>query len=244
MRFFLILIIMIFVSFVAKSDQIYEIIKLPNLEIYNNSQNKVKFLYAKDNVNAGIGINSVNCEKPIRKDLDNKIISSDISFKRYNDFFLSEIKLKYLVFCDNLKVSEISAHGFANPEMKTIVLNTSTDKKIFNRILHHEIFHIIHHNHKKKFNEKEWNSLNKSNFLYSNCNSCENSTSLKILKSTNGFFTDYSKYSLSEDMAETFSILMTENIIIKKKLENDEILRKKVYFIKKNVLKIDKNFEF
>ena len=86
--------------------------------------------------------------------------------------------------------------------------------------------------------------MNKSNFLYSNCNSCENSTNLKILKSTNGFFTDYSKYSLSEDMAETFSVIMTENIKIKKKLENDQILRKKVNFIKKNVLKIDKNFKF
>ena len=244
MRLILILIIMIFVSFVAKSDQIYEIIKLPNLEIYNNSQNKVKFLYAKDNVNAGVGINSVNCEKPIKKDLDNKIIFSDTNFKRYSNFFLDEIKLKYVVFCDNLKVSEISAHGFANPEMKTIILNTSSDKRIFKRILHHEIFHFIHHNHKKKFNEKEWNSLNKSNFLYSNCNSCENSTSLKILKLTNGFFTDYSKYSLSEDMAETFSVIMTENIKIKKKLENDQILRKKVNFIKKNVLKIDKNFKF
>ena len=156
---------------------------------------------------------------------------------------MDEIKLKYVVFCDNLKVSEISAHGFANPEMKTIILNTSSDKRIFKRILHHEIFHFIHHNHKKIFNEKEWNSLNKSNFLYSNCNSCENSTSLKILKLTNGFFTDYSKYSLSEDMAETFSVIMTENIKIKKKLENDQILRKKVNFIKKNVLKIDKNIK-
>ena len=45
-------------------------------------------------------------------------------------------------------------------------------------------------------------------------------------------------------MAETFSVIMTENIKIKKKLENDQILRKKVNFIKKNVLKIDKNFKF
>ena len=244
MRIFLILTIMIFVSFVAKSDQIYEIIKLPNLETYSDTKNKIKFLFAKGSVNAGVGIDSINCEKPIEKDLDNKIIISNKNFKRYSVFFLNEINLKYIVFCDKLKISQISANGFANPEMRTIVLNTSTDKKIFNRILHHEIFHIIQHNHKKKFNEKEWNNFNKSNFLYSNCNTCKESSNLKLLKSTNGFFTDYSKYSASEDMAETFSFIMTENNMVKELLKNDEILRKKVNFIKKNIFKIDKNFKF
>mgnify|MGYP001242714877 CR=1 FL=1 len=244
MKTFLILIIMIFVSFAAKSDQIYQIIKLPNLEIYNNSKSKVKFFYAKDSVNAGMGINSINCEKPIKKDLDNKIIISNENLKKYSSFFLNKINLKYLVFCDKLKISEISAHGFANPQVRTIVLNTSTHKKIFNRILHHEIFHIIHHNHKTKFNEKEWRNFNKSNFLYSNCSSCENSSSLKLLKSTNGFFTDYSKYSVSEDMAETFSFIMTENNMVKELLKNDKILREKVKFIKKKVLKVDNSFKF
>ena len=229
MRIFLILTIMIFVSFVAKSDQIYEIIKLPNLEIYSDTKNKIKFLFAKGSVNAGVGIDSI---------ISNK------NFKRYSVFFLNEINLKYIVFCDKLKISEISANGFANPEMRTIVLNTSTDKKIFNRILHHEIFHIIQHNHKKKFNEKEWNNFNKLNFSYSNCGTCEDSSSLKLLKSTNGFFTNYSKYSASEDMAETFSFIMTENNMVKELLKNDEILRKKVNFIKKNIFKIDKNFKF
>ena len=59
-----------------------------------------------------------------------------------------------------------------------------------------------------------------------------------------GFLSEYSQSTVGEDMAETFSVIMTENIKIKKKLENDQILRKKVNFIKKNVLKIDKNFKF
>ena len=244
MRILSILIIMIFATFVAKSDQIYEIIKLPNLEIYSDTKNKIKFLYAKGSVNAGKGIDSINCEKPIKKDLDNKIIISEKNLKRYSTFFLNRINLKYIVFCDKLKISEINANGFANPRMRTIVLNTSTHKKIFSRILHHEIFHIIHHNYKTRFNEKEWYSFNKLNFSYSNCNTCEDSSSLKLLKSTNGFFTDYSKYSVSEDMAETFSFVMTENSMVKELLKNDEILREKVNFIKKNILKIDENFKF
>ena len=48
----------------------------------------------------------------------------------------------------------------------------------------------------------------------------------------------------SEDMAEVFSFL----IIDRKKIENkalmDPILNKKILFIKKNVLKIDENFNF
>ena len=45
-------------------------------------------------------------------------------------------------------------------------------------------------------------------------------------------------------MAETFSFIMTENNMVKELLKNDEILRKKVNFIKKNIFKIDKNFKF
>jgi predicted translin family RNA/ssDNA-binding protein len=54
----------------------------------------------------------------------------------------------------------------------------------------------------------------------------------------NGFITEYSKSTASEDMAEVFSHLMNG------KLPNkiDPILKKKLDFIKKNLLKIDKNF--
>ena len=48
----------------------------------------------------------------------------------------------------------------------------------------------------------------------------------------------------SEDMAEVFSFLIAKKKIIKNKALNDLILNKKISYIKKNILEIDKNFKF
>ena len=45
-------------------------------------------------------------------------------------------------------------------------------------------------------------------------------------------------------MAETFSFIMTNSKLVSDKIENDNILMNKVFFIKKNLLEIDKNFNF
>ena len=45
-------------------------------------------------------------------------------------------------------------------------------------------------------------------------------------------------------MAETFSFLMIENSELKTILQSDDILKKKVNFIKTNILSIDQDFKF
>jgi hypothetical protein len=57
---------------------------------------------------------------------------------------------------------------------------------------------------------------------------------------TEGFLTEYSMSTASEDMAEVFSHLILK--INKSKV--DPILQKKRMFIKNNILKIDNNFKF
>ena len=64
---------------------------------------------------------------------------------------------------------------------------------------------------------------------------------LDLYKNTNGFLTEYSKSIPSEDMAEIFSFLMTEKNMVENKIEKDEILKNKIYFIKYSLSKIDKN---
>ncbi len=61
---------------------------------------------------------------------------------------------------------------------------------------------------------------------------------LDTYKKTEGFFTEYSRSTASEDMAEVFSHLM----IGLSPNNSDPILEKKIQFIKDNLLKIDKNF--
>ena len=45
-------------------------------------------------------------------------------------------------------------------------------------------------------------------------------------------------------MAEIFSFLMTNKELVKKKIENDLILKNKVKYLEKNLKLIDKNFLF
>ena len=56
-----------------------------------------------------------------------------------------------------------------------------------------------------------------------------------------GFFTEYSKSTASEDMAEIFSHIIFYKNKIKSK---DPIIKKKIQFIKKSILKIDNTFNF
>ena len=146
--------------------------------------------------------------------------------------------------CKNLSVSDIPAIGFANPEMKTVILNINAKDKIFQRVLHHEIFHVIHKNFKDNFNESKWMGFNRSGFNYSSCSTCKEYVGLFPLNLTDGFYTNYAKTSVSEDMAETFSFLVLNDEYSRKKIEEDSVLKNKTNFIKKNILKIYNEFKF
>ena len=82
--------------------------------------------------------------------------------------------------------------------------------------------------------------MNNQDFKYANCSTCTKKVGLDTYKKSNGFFTEYSKSTPSEDMAEVFSHLITNGY----KKSNDEILNKKVEFIKSKLNEIDNSFMF
>lgn len=239
-----ILILIFLIPFHAKSDQIYELIKIPNLKLHHNGVNGIKYLVAHKNFSAGIGINSVNCEKPENNELESKFLLTKKNINYYDKKFLKKIDLKFVVLCKNLNISDIPAIGFANPEMKTIILNIDSKVKIYQRVIHHEIFHVIHKNFHDLFDEKEWGKFNDFNFKYSQCSTCTEYVNLEPLKTTNGFFTDYAKSTVSEDMAETYSFLIFSGDYSKRLIAKDPIIKEKTVFIKKNISKIYKDFKF
>ena len=238
------LILIFLIPFHAKSDQIYELIKIPNLKLYKTNDKGIKFLIADKNFSAGVGVNSVNCEKFEENTIKSKFLLTKKTIDFYNKDFLKKINLKFVILCKNLTVSDIPAIGFANPEMKTIILNINSNEKIFQRVIHHEVFHIIHKNFENQFNKDIWSKFNNSEFKYSQCSTCKKDVGLNILNETNGFFTKYAKTNVSEDMAETFSFLVMNNEYIQKKIDDDLIIKNKTFFIKENVLKIYGNFKF
>ena len=100
------------------------------------------------------------------------------------------------------------------------------------------MFHIIHDSCQHLFDDDVWSKFNVKAFEYAEWSTCTDKLGLDTYTNTNGFFTEYSKSTASEDMAEVFSHLMHGNLPDK----IDPILKKKLDFIKKNILKIDKNF--
>ena len=222
----------------AQADTIYNLIKIPNLGIYDiKTSNKLRYLYAKQPFTIGVH-NNINCYDPEKKTLDKKYKVIQKNLSRYNQVFLKKINLKYIVLCEDLSISNINTAGIPDNIMKTLILDIKFNEKYFERVIHHEVFHIINDSYKDIFNENTWSSFNLTDFKYAECSTCTDKLGLETYSNTKGFFSEYSQSTASEDMAEVFSHLMIGTNLNNK----DPILKKKINFIKKNLLRIDPNF--
>ena len=233
-----IIVLSLFVFTQSQADTIYNLIKIPNLEIYNlDTTNKLRYLYAKQPFTLGVDKN-INCYNSEKKVLDKKYKIIKENLDRYDQKFLKKINLKYIVLCEDLSISKINTAGIPDNIMKTLILDIKFDESYFERVIHHEVFHIINDSYKEIFDEKIWTNFNVDEFKYAKCSTCTDKLGLDTYSNTSGFFTEYSKSTASEDMAEVFSHLMTGS-----DLKNiDPILEQKIQFIKTNLLKIDQNF--
>ena len=240
MKVFKLILLLIIIITPAKANTIYNLIKIPNLEIYElKTPNNLKYFYAKKPFRLGVKKN-IACTNSNKKTYDEKFKIISKNLNNYSKKFLKKINLKYIVMCENLSISGINTAGIPDHLMKTIIIDLKFDERYFERVIHHELFHIINDGFKDLFNEDEWKKFNDKNFKYADCSTCTNKLGLDTYQNTKGFFTEYSKTIPSEDMAEVFSHL------IKNKYQdtNDHILNKKVIFIKDKLNKIDNDFKF
>ena len=146
--------------------------------------------------------------------------------------------------CERLSVSQIRAAGVPNIITRTLVVDIKFNEEHFERVLHHEIFHMIDESHKEEFLYEKWESFNNPEFKYAECSTCSDRLGLSLLKEDKGFLTEYSMSTPSEDMAEVFSFLMINKKMIEDKASMDPILNNKILLIKNNILKIHENFNF
>jgi len=226
-----------------KANTIYNLIKIPNLEIYEtNTENKLRYLYAAKPFKLGINVKkNIRCFDSNKETLDKKYKIINKNLNRYSSDFLKKIGLRYIVLCEDLSIAKINTAGIPNNTTRTLILDIKFNEAYFERAIHHEVFHIIEDNYKKLFNTVDWENLNKKNFKYSECSTCNNKWNLDTYGKTRGFLTEYSKSTASEDMAEVFSHLMSYQ---QKTYNDDPIIKKKIRFIKKNISKIDNSFRF
>ena len=245
MKFTKILIIILFFSTNIFADTIYYLLKIPNLEIIDfKNNNEIKIFKAKKYFKVGVKDNNVECYSPsdnLLKDKHN-LINENINL--YSNFFLNKINLRFIILCNNLEVASIPALGVPNHPLKTIIININTDNYRLSRTIHHEIFHVINDQFTELFNYDKWRNFNTKVFKYKACSTCTDKFGMELLKEKKGFLTEYSQSTVEEDMAETFSFLMIKNSEFKKIVQDDIILKKKINFIKSNILLIDKNFKF
>ena len=238
MKLFKFILVCLFLFSNAYANTIYELIKIPNLEIYNiKTKNKLRYLYAKQPFTIGID-NNINCFNSKKQDLKQKYKIIEKNLNRYPESFLKKVNLKYIVLCEDLSISNINTAGIPDNIMKTLILDIKFNEKYFERVIHHEVFHIINDSFKDIFNESTWSSFNLTDFKYAECSTCTDKLGLETYSNTKGFFSEYSQSTASEDMAEVFSHLMIGTNLKNK----DPILEKKINFIKKNLLRIDPNF--
>ena len=235
----------IFLITPLKANTIYNLIKIPNLEIYEiNTKNNLKYFYAARPFRLGTQKNII-CLNSNKKKYDEKYKIINQNLSKYSRNFLKIINLKYIVLCKNLSISGMYTAGIPDNIMKTLILDTEFNKKYFERVIHHEIFHIINDQHKEFFNEIEWENMNPTNFVYAECSTCTKKLNLDTYTKKKGFFTEYSKSTVSEDMAEVYShLLFLDPDEIKLIRNSDKILNKKISYIKNKIKLIDSSFNF
>ena len=240
MKIFKVILISFFLITSANSNSIYNLIKIPNLEIYElKTPNKLKYFYATKPFRLGIQKN-IACSNSNKEMYNEKYQIISKNLKRYSKEFLRKINLKYIVMCENLSISGINTAGIPDHIMKTLIIDLKFNEKYFERVIHHELFHIINDGFKDLFDEDEWKKFNEPNFKYADCSTCSKKLGLDTYTNTEGFFTEYSMTIPSEDMAEVYSHLIIGNY----EISDDKILNKKIQFIKDKLKEIDNTFVF
>ena len=243
MRILLILISIAFITPV-KADEIYNLIKIPNLDIYKiDTKNKIRYLNTINDFRIGLEKN-ITCARTDPNNLSNKFLIIKKNLNSYSPSFLKKNNIRYLVMCENLFISNINTGGIPDTKKRTLIIDINFNPKYFERMIHHEIFHMIQKSNSKYFDKEKWVSLNTEDFEYAKCSTCSDRLNLDLYKNTEGFLTEYSKSIPSEDMAEVFSFLMTDKAKVEVKSDDDMILKNKIDFIKSSLLKIDSSFKF
>ncbi len=239
MRILLILLLTLQINSL-KADEIFNLVKIPNLEVYKlNNSNGLKYLNAKKNFTIGFE-NNITCNKPNKNNLEKKFSLISKNLEIYNYDFLKKINLRFIILCEDLYVSRINTGGIPDHKKRSLILDINFNEKYFERVIHHEVFHIIQNSYKNIFDEKIWSDFNDKKFKYAECSTCSDRLGLDLYNETDGFLTEYSQSIASEDMAEVFSFLITDKINIENKTKKDSILFNKVEYIKKGIDKIEK----
>ena len=105
MKLFKFILLYLFLISSVQADTIYQLIKIPNLEIYNiKTTNSLRYLYAKQPFTIGVD-NNINCFKSSKQDLDKKY---QIIEKNLEQHILRYLTMRLYRLCQCLRL--VSTH--------------------------------------------------------------------------------------------------------------------------------------
>ena len=97
MRYIILIFILFFNFSYVNADAIYNLIKIPNLEVYKvDNLNGIKYLVSKRGFVIG-DTNNIKCNGINSSDLDREFNTVQNNLKHYNSDFLRKINLKFVV---------------------------------------------------------------------------------------------------------------------------------------------------
>ncbi len=241
---YIILIFLLFFNFShVNADAIYNLIKIPNLELHKvDNKNGIKYLVSKKGFVIG-DTNNIKCNGVNNNDLDDTFNKVQNNLRDYSSNFLKKINLKFVVLCKKLEISGINTGGIPDNKFRTLILDLKFNQKYFERMIHHEIFHMIDNTYPELFKKNKWRELNNKDFSYAACSTCSDLIGLN-LEIINGFLTEYSMSTAEEDMAEIYSLLKTNYKETSQLIKKDKILIKKKNFLFNSLQQIDEKFIF
>ena len=165
MRFLLIIFIFFSCYSTLYANEIFNLLKIPNLEVLDlNSKNKIKYFNTKENFIIGATQNIV-CDKVEKNNLNKKYKIVKKNLDIYSHEFLKKNNLRFVVLCKNLSISGIQTAGIPDKQKRTLILDINFDPKYFQRVIHHEVFHMIYDSNPVLFDEKIWRSFSIGNLV-------------------------------------------------------------------------------
>ena len=93
MKFLKIILLLFILISPSNANTIYNLIKIPNLEIYNNkSINGIKYLRAYKPFQVGVRNDNVTCFNSNIQTIDEKFKLIEENFNKYNSYFLKQLR--------------------------------------------------------------------------------------------------------------------------------------------------------
>lgn len=171
-------------------------------------------------------------------------------FNKYPKEFIRESRLKWVVFVKDLSISGQLRTAVPDYKKEILFLDFArgTHSTIYQRhVIHHEFYHMIEEqfNGDAYWKDPNWAKFNDKNFKYGKGGATVQGQSnvYELTHPKKGFINLYSMSALEEDKAEIFASLFVkaESRKIAKCVKKDDILRKKVRYMKTFLFKCCKD---